>query len=102
MPQYDVNIILNPNLEPNQLQFEKDMIQQALERFGAEVKGVEEWGNRRLAYPIQKDTQGYYLFYTVELEPAKAKPLENELRVRDNVRRVLIVRDRPEWKTKKA
>ncbi|WP_457630360.1 30S ribosomal protein S6 [Oceanithermus sp.] len=102
MPQYDVGIILNPNLEPAQLQLEKDMIQAALDKHQAEVKAIDEWGNRRLAYPIQKDPEGYYIFYTVEMEGKEAAPLEAELRIRDNVRRVLIVRDRPEWKTKKG
>ncbi len=102
MPIYEVGMILNPNLEPQKLQLEKDIILKALEKHGAEVKEVDEWGNRRLAYPIEKDTEGYYVFYKVEMPGAEVKPLERELLVRDNVRRVMIVRDRPEWRTKKA
>ncbi|HFB39221.1 MAG TPA: 30S ribosomal protein S6, partial [Oceanithermus sp.] len=44
----------------------------------------------------------YYIFYTVEMPGRNVKALESELLIRDNVRRVMIVKDRPEWKTKKA
>ncbi|MER3444404.1 MAG: 30S ribosomal protein S6 [Meiothermus sp.] len=100
MPQYDLNLVLNPNLDGAQVALEKDLIQQAITRHGATVKAVDEWGQRRMAYPIQKDPEGYVLFYTLEMEGASAQPLEKELRLRDNVRRVLIIRDRPEWRKK--
>ncbi|WP_018466613.1 30S ribosomal protein S6 [Calidithermus timidus] len=98
MPQYDLNLVLNPNLDAAQVAVEKEFIQQALARYGATVKATDEWGQRRMAYPIQKDPEGYVIFYTLEMEGANAQPLEKELRLRDNVRRVLIIRDRPEWR----
>lgn len=102
MPIYEVGMILNPNLEKEKLDLEKEIIQKAFDKYEAEVKSVDEWGNRRLAYPIEKDTEGYYIFYTVEMPGKNVKALESELLIRDNVRRVMIVKDRPEWKTKKA
>jgi len=98
---YEVGLILNPNLEPEKLKLEKDIIEKAFEKHQATVKSVDEWGNRRLAYPIEKDTEGYYIFYVVEMPGAEVKPLESELLIRDNVRRVMIIKDRPEWRTKK-
>jgi small subunit ribosomal protein S6 len=98
MPQYELNLVLNPNLDGAQIAVEKDFIQQAISRYGATVKATDEWGQRRLAYPIQKDPEGYVIFYTLEMDGAGAQPLEKELRLRDNVRRVLIIRDRPEWR----
>ncbi|MGQ9511425.1 MAG: 30S ribosomal protein S6 [Thermaceae bacterium] len=92
MRTYEINIVLNPSLEPGQLALEKEIIAKALERFGAQVIKTEEWGARRLAYPIARDTQGYFIFYTVQMPHDQVAPLEKELRLRDNVRRVMIVR----------
>jgi small subunit ribosomal protein S6 len=101
MPQYEVNVILNPNLDGAQAAQEKDIIKAALERHGAAIKNVDDWGNRRLAYPIQKDPEGNVLFYTVEMAGGNNAALQRELRLRDHVRRVTIFRDRPEWRNSK-
>ncbi|MBF6595127.1 MAG: 30S ribosomal protein S6 [Thermaceae bacterium] len=102
MAQYDISVILNPNLDGAQSAAEKDIIKAALERHGVNIKNTDDWGNRRLAYPIQKDPEGNVLFYTVEASGESNTALEKELRLRDHVRRVTIIRDRPEWrKTKK-
>ncbi|GLV48530.1 30S ribosomal protein S6 [Thermus sp. LT1-2-5] len=92
MRRYEVNIILNPSLEQSQLALEKEIIGKALEAFGAQVVKVEEWGVRRLAYPIAKDPQGYFLFYQVEMPEDRVNDLARELRIRDNVRRVMVVK----------
>ena len=67
-----------------------------------EIVELDEWGIRRLAYPIRKLNEGYYLIYRLQLPNDKPKAVEAVLRQRDNVMRVLAVRDRPEWKTLKA
>jgi small subunit ribosomal protein S6 len=56
------------------------------------VEKVEEWGVRRLAYPIAKDPQGFFLFYQVEMPEDRVNALAQELRIRDNVRRVMVVK----------
>ena len=91
MRRYEVNIVLNPNLDQSQLALEKEIIQRALEN-GARVEKVEELGLRRLAYPIAKDPQGYFLWYQVEMPEDRVNDLARELRIRDNVRRVMVVK----------
>lgn len=102
MNQYDLNLILNPNLSAEQLQIEKNYIETTLRNNGAEVTKLDDVGNRRMAYPIAKDREGYYLMYTIRAGGNPEKDIASTLRLRDNVRRVLVVKDRPEWKTKKA
>lgn len=102
MNQYDLNLILNPNLSAEQVQTEKDYIENAVKNTGAEISGLDELGNRRLAYQVAKDREGYYLMYAIKSSGNPEKDIAASLRLRDNIRRVLIVRDRPEWKTKKA
>jgi len=98
---YDLNVILDPNLSEQQLQTEKDAVTQQVERAEGEIVEIDEWGARRLAYPIRKLNEGYYLIYRLKLSSDKPKALETGLRQRDNVLRVLVVKDRPEWKTRK-
>lgn len=99
--KYDLNVILEPQLNETQLQTEKEAIQAQVERAGGEIVELDEWGNRRLAYPIRKYNEGYYLIYRLHLSGTAPKTIEAALRQRDNVMRVLVVKDRPEWKTKK-
>lgn len=102
MNTYDLNLILNPSLSAEQVATEKDYIENAVKSSGSELVNVDEAGNRRLAYSIAKEREGYFLFYTIKSSGNPEKQIGSLLRLRDNVRRVLIVRDRPEWKTKKA
>lgn len=100
--KYDLNVILDPSLTEAQVQIEKDAIATQLERAAGTVLALDEWGIRRLAYPIRKGNEGYFLIYRLELPVDKPKTIEASLRQRDNVMRVLVVKDRPEWRTRKA
>jgi small subunit ribosomal protein S6 len=99
--EYDLNVILDPNLSEAQLQTEKEAIDAQIARAQGELVKLDEWGNQRLAYPIRKLAQGYYLIYRLKLPLDKPKTIEAALRQRDNVMRVLVVKDRPEWRTLK-
>lgn len=96
---YHLNVILDPTLNEAQLQNEKDAIASQIARVSGEVVSLDEWGLKRLAYPIRKASDGYYLIYTVRIAN-NPKALETGVRLRDNVMRVLVVRDRPEWRTR--
>lgn len=102
MNNYDLNIILTNGLNETQLQAEKDAIAQQVERNGGEIVSLDEWGTRRLAYPINKMNEGYYLIYRLQLSGEAPNAIEAVLKQRDNVMRVLAVKDRPEWRTRKV
>lgn len=99
--EYDLNVILDPNLSETQLQTEKDAIDAQIARNDGELVKLDEWGSQRLAYPIRKLNEGYYLIYRLKLSLDTPKVIEAALRQRDNVMRVLVVKDRPEWRTLK-
>ena len=52
---------------------------------------VEEWGNRKLAYPINYKTEGYYVLVSFTSEPEFPKELDRKLRINDGIMRSLIV-----------
>jgi small subunit ribosomal protein S6 len=100
--RYTLTLILDPNLNEGQLQIEKDAVNALLARVEGQLVEVDEWGLRRLAYPIRKLGEGHYAIYTLKLPSGAPKALESALRLRDNVMRALVVRDRPEWRTRKT
>ncbi len=102
MHTYDLNVILDPLLSETQVQTEKDAIAAQIQRYEGEIVTLEEPGRQRLAYEIRKGREGYYLFYTLKLSNEAPRAIEAALKVRDNVMRVLFVKDKPEWKTLKA
>ena len=101
MHSYDLNVILDPNLNETQLKLEKDAITAQIERVEGAVQELDEWGNKRLAYPIRKLNEGYYLIYKLTLSETAPRQLSTNLRLRDNIMRVLVTRDRPEQRTRK-
>jgi len=56
------------------------------------VHSVDEWGKRRLAYEINKETDGYYVLVTFESEPTFIMELERIYRITDNLLRTLVIR----------
>jgi len=92
MNKYEVAVILNPNLEEDALRAEFDTIQAYITRFEGETEKVDSWGKRKLAYEINKTTEGYYYFITFNAPPTAPIELERRLRIRENVVRYLITR----------
>ena len=52
---------------------------------------VEEWGTRKLAYPIDYKTEGYYVLVSFTSEPTFPRELDRKLRINDGIMRSLIV-----------
>ncbi len=99
---YDLNVILDPTLTEAQVQSEKDAVEAQVTRAQGSIDVLDEWGSKRLAYPIRKYNEGYYLIYRLTLPVDTPKAVEAGLRRRDNVMRVLVVKQRPEWRTRKV
>ena len=55
------------------------------------VKEVDEWGKRRLAYPINDLTEGYYVLMTFNAKPEFPRELDRILRITDGVMRSQVV-----------
>jgi small subunit ribosomal protein S6 len=90
--KYDLTVILNPNLEPERLSQEEKAAEQIITAY-AEVLDIQRVGQRALAFPINKIGQGYYLYFALNSEPQKLPALLAELRLRDNVLRVMTTRE---------
>lgn len=56
------------------------------------VTKVDRWGRRKLAYEIDKQREGYYVFFNVEIDTKNLPELERNLKLSPSILRYLIVR----------
>jgi small subunit ribosomal protein S6 len=61
-------------------------------RDGGEILKRDDWGSKKLAYPIKKQFRGYYVNYDFVGSPASVAEMERLMRIDDNVLRYLVVR----------
>jgi len=58
----------------------------------ATVESVDEWGKRRLAYPINKETDAYYVLFNFKSEPEFPAELDRITKITDGVLRSMIIK----------
>ena len=90
MKKYEVMFILDASLEDAQKTALIDMAKEIITSDG-EVTKEDIWGNRKLAYPIQKKFEGYYVVLEFNANPELPRELERRLRIADGVMRQLII-----------
>lgn len=93
MKKYEIMYILKANLEDAQRKEVIEKLHSLLTNEGAKVTNVKEWGLRDLAYPIKKETKGYYVVIKVECEPNATKEFDRKTKINNNVLRYLITVD---------
>lgn len=93
MNKYEIAVVLGANLEDEDRAAIIEKIKGLVERFQGTVTSVDEWGKRKLAYEIAKQTEAYYYFVNVESENTECpNEMEMQLRIMDNVLRYLVVK----------
>ena len=92
MNTYETVFILTPVLSDEQMKEAVEKFKDVLQQNGAEVVNEEAWGLRKLAYPIQKKSTGFYCLLEFNGEPTIVKKLETAFRRDERVIRFLTVR----------
>ena len=92
MRRYETILIAHVDLS-------EDELSGLIARYGAIVTGqkgvmvkVERWGKRKLAYPIKRFGEGFYVLMRFKLKPALGKELETSLGITEEVLRHLLVK----------
>ena len=92
MNPYEILLLLDPELpEERQSEIVRRM-RELIERLGGTWVGHDLWGRRRLAYEIDKKTDGAYHYVTFDAEPATLDEVSRILRITDGVMRHMAVR----------
>jgi small subunit ribosomal protein S6 len=92
MRQYEMMIILDPSLEERTVQPSLDQFLTVVTSAGGTVDKVDVWGRRRLAYEIDKKSEGIYTVVELNAEPDTVKELDRQLNLNEAVMRTKIIR----------
>lgn len=83
-------LIITPDHEENEAEALIENVKGIIEN-GGNIIHTDVWGKRRLAYPIRKRSEGYYVVYVFECEPSFVAQLNQSLRVIEPILRHMIV-----------
>ena len=86
---YEVVYVLDPAQGEEAIAAQVANFKSLAEQNGSDVV-VEEWGNRKLAYPINYKTEGYYVLMTFESKPELPAELDRVLNITEGVIRHII------------
>src|ERR1700729_1471103 len=92
MRRYEMMIILDPALEERTVQPSLDQFLRVVTTSGGTVDKVDVWGRRRLAYEIDKKSEGIYTVVDLNAEPDAVKELDRQLNLNEAVLRTKILR----------
>ena len=97
MNLYEIAVLFDPGLEID-LEKASAKVEKIISDAGGKITNSDNWGKRKLAYPIKKHEFALYVFYTVELPANAVQGVEQTLNITDEVIRFLITR--PDLKAK--
>jgi small subunit ribosomal protein S6 len=90
MNKYELMFIIDPILEGDKKEAAIQTVKDIIAADG-EVSAVDIWGTKRLAYPIRKKNEGYYVVIKFTASPELPKELDRRLKISDNYMRHLII-----------
>ena len=91
MNQYEIAVLYHPDLEIDLGKASK-RVEKIIADNGGKIVATDNWGKRKLAYPIKKNEHAVYVFYTVELPAGAVQKVETTVNITDEVIRFLITR----------
>jgi len=92
---YELGFILHPEVSEEQTRTILGRVEQVVTNNSGQIVRVNQWGRRRLAYPIQHNRDGYYVFIDMILTPETVIELDRTLKVSEEVLRHLLKRRDP-------
>ena len=89
---YETTFIINASLEDPQIEGVNGRVQEVITKNKGEIKALDKWGRKRLAYPIKKKNNGYYVHIECEAPPSIVKQLEHFYGLEEQILRHLTIR----------
>ena len=90
MINYEVMFVIDPAIEDDKKEATIEAVKVIIAAEG-EVGNADVWGMKKLAYPIQKKTEGYYVVIEFKAQPTLPAELDRRLKISDNVIRHIII-----------
>ena len=93
MSNYELVCIVSPDLTEEELPNFLEKVGDILKRSGGNITETNQWGRRKLAYPIKKFSEGNYILTKFEAEPTSVKNIESGLKMSEEILRYLVVKE---------
>jgi len=87
---YELVLIVHPELEESAFKELVDRVQGWITDSGGKVSKVDFWGKRQLAYPIRKQMEGQYVLMHSQIEPSRCAELERNIKIQEPILRYLL------------
>jgi small subunit ribosomal protein S6 len=86
-------VIVSPQVADDDVpEMIEQLVRRPVETGGGQIEEVNQWGRRRLAYPIRSHAEGNYVLTNIRIDPGQTKDLERGLQISEDVIRHLLVR----------
>jgi small subunit ribosomal protein S6 len=92
MRPYEVMVIFDPETDERSVQPTLEQYLTVITKGGGTVDNLDIWGRRRLAYEIQKKSEGIYAVITLTAEPDDVKELDRQFRINESIMRTKVIR----------
>ncbi|MFZ3150388.1 MAG: 30S ribosomal protein S6 [Anaerolineaceae bacterium] len=92
MHNYELVYILQADLDEATLAAAVDNVEALLKNNNGEIVKIDRWGKRKLAYPIRKMNEGYYVFVSFNYDPKDVATLKRTLGYNEQIIRYIVVR----------
>lgn len=89
---YELLYILNPVMSEEDVKTQTDQLVKWMEEHGAQIDKVDHWGLKRLAYPIQKKKNGFYVNIYFEAPGTLPPALDRQIRINESFMRHICLK----------
>mgnify|MGYP000784142023 CR=1 FL=1 len=91
MNKYEAMYIVTPEMEDEAIKGVIEKFSGIITANGGEIEKTDEWGRKKLAYPIDYKTEGYYVLMSFTSGPEFPKELDRILGITEGIMRSMIV-----------
>ena len=95
MREYELVMVLSPQVDEEGVTRIVDRVTQFVTQRGGSITNQQHWGTRQLAYPIDEFREGNYVMTGLAFDPSSAKELEADIKSSAEVIRYLLVKKDP-------
>ena len=92
MNKYEAMYIVTPEMEDEAIKGVIEKFSGIITANGGEIEKTDEWGRKKLAYPIDYRTEGYYVLVNFAAAPELPRELERNFRNDESILRYMVVR----------
>lgn len=93
MTNYEIMFILSTQVNDDEKKVTVELVENLLTKAGATDLNTELMGERKLAYPINKKENGYYVLTKFTMDGTKLTEIENRLNIEESIMKYMIVKN---------